>query len=123
MRCAGRLSLAHARKSLAGAQLHQMGGQDTQQKGQRRSSVYEALSSRLSLRQGLSRVSLGLTGALNRLSLGPAASRRDSVTQVRVAQTHLRQAEDVLPMNSIASWATPCSLIGQRASCAFWEAS
>ncbi len=44
--------------------------------------MYEALSSRLSLSQGLSRVSLGLTGALNRLSLGPSASRRDSVTQV-----------------------------------------
>ena len=85
--CAGRLSLAHARKSIVEAQPQQLGGQDAQQKGQRRSSVYEALSSRLSLSQGLSRVSLGLTGALNRLSLGPSTSRRASVTQVGMAHS------------------------------------
>ena len=44
--------------------------------------MYQALSSRLSLSQSLSRVSLGLSGALNRLSLGPGAGRRDSVTKV-----------------------------------------
>ena len=45
--------------------------------------MYETLSSRFSLTQGLARVSLGLTGALNRLSLGPSASRKDSLTGVR----------------------------------------
>ena len=47
--------------------------------------MYEALASRFSLSQGLSRVSLGLSSALNRLSLGPAAGRKSSLVQVRIA--------------------------------------
>ena len=71
-----------------------MGGQDAQQNGQRRSSVYQALSSRLSLSQGLSRVSLGLSGALNRLSLGPGAGGRDSVKQVCSSAIHSAENEE-----------------------------
>ena len=44
--------------------------------------MYETLSSRFNLNRGLARVSLGLTGALNRLSLGPSASRQNSLTEV-----------------------------------------
>ena len=42
--------------------------------------MYEALSSRLSLAH--SRIATGLAGALNRLSLGPAADRRQSAQRV-----------------------------------------
>ena len=45
--------------------------------------MYEALSSRLSLAHA--RISMGLAGALNRLSLGPAADSRQSAQQV---ETH-----------------------------------
>ena len=52
--------------------------------------MYEALASRFSLSQGLARVSLGLSGALNRLSLGPAAGRKSFLAQVRIADAQRR---------------------------------
>ena len=49
--------------------------------------MYEALSSRLSLAH--SRISTGLAGALNRLSLGPVADRRQSAQRVGLTQIAL----------------------------------
>ena len=49
--------------------------------------MYEALSSHLSLAH--SRISTGLAGALNRLSLGPAADRRQSAQRVGLIQIAL----------------------------------
>lgn len=58
--------------------------------------MYQALSSRFSLSQGLSRVSLGLTSALKRLSLGPAVNERDSVAQVGHSALFMRPSTPFL---------------------------
>ena len=72
------------------------------QDGARRASVYEALSSRLSLAH--SRISTGLAGALKRLSLGPAADRRQSAQRVGFTQIALELCNSSRRKGRMLSW-------------------
>ena len=64
--------------------------------------MYEALSSRLSLAH--SRISTGLAGALSRLSLGPAADRRQSAQRVGLSQIALEMCDSSRRKGRMLSW-------------------